>query len=390
MCLDLSELEVVARVGELDRANLTEGQDVVIHLDALPNKELHGKIKSLSGTATADVYSNDPAKKFDVTFEINMDELMSALGATPEQVARIRQTAERNRNRGVTRSSGASSMMGGDGCPAVGCPGGGMPGGGFAGASGFGGGGNEGGFAGGGGGESGGFAGRGGSASANGGQRGTSRRPRNTNPTQIISRLPDEEKQKAQEILDKALAGKQWDDLAADKKNEVMQQLRPMMAAAFTGGRGGGAAGGGLPALPGSRSGAERFTAAQIAAAALPPPPEEDSQLDVLLRPGLSGRRGESRRERIPDAIHIPVQAVFERDGQPMVYVKDGKRFEEREVRPLKRSESMMVIADGLKEGEVIALADPTAKPGEGNDEGAAGGEQSGMGRIWRGGGGGG
>lgn len=42
--LDLSELEVVARVGELDRANLTEGQEVLIRLDAVADKVFNGKI----------------------------------------------------------------------------------------------------------------------------------------------------------------------------------------------------------------------------------------------------------------------------------------------------------------------------------------------------------
>ena len=66
--LDLSEMEVVAKVGELDRANLHEGQDVTLTLDALPDKKFHGKIKSMSGTASANVFSGDPAKKFDVVF----------------------------------------------------------------------------------------------------------------------------------------------------------------------------------------------------------------------------------------------------------------------------------------------------------------------------------
>ena len=43
--LDLSELEVIAKVGELDRANLHEGQDVLITLDAVPEKQIHGSIK---------------------------------------------------------------------------------------------------------------------------------------------------------------------------------------------------------------------------------------------------------------------------------------------------------------------------------------------------------
>ena len=40
--LDLSELEVVAQVGELDRANLSEGQEVILGLDAVPNEKFRG------------------------------------------------------------------------------------------------------------------------------------------------------------------------------------------------------------------------------------------------------------------------------------------------------------------------------------------------------------
>src|SRR5579884_92454 len=64
--LDLSELEVVARVGELDRANLREGQPAVLQFDAIPGHKIDAKIKAMSGTATANVFSSDPAKKFDV------------------------------------------------------------------------------------------------------------------------------------------------------------------------------------------------------------------------------------------------------------------------------------------------------------------------------------
>ena len=88
------------------------------------------------------------------------------------------------------------------------------------------------------------------------------------------------------------------------------------------------------------------------------------NQLDILLRPGLLADV-EIIVEKIPNAIHIPVQAVFEKDNKPLVYVKTDKGFEERFIKPLKRSESTMVVAEGLKEGEIIALANPFAKPGE-------------------------
>jgi HlyD family secretion protein len=95
--LDLSELEVLSRVGELDRANLREGQSVIIRLDAIPSQRIKGTIKSMSGTATANVFSGDPAKKFDVVFALDMKQLFTLLGVKPEQMNRIQAAAEANR-----------------------------------------------------------------------------------------------------------------------------------------------------------------------------------------------------------------------------------------------------------------------------------------------------
>jgi hypothetical protein len=103
------------------------------------------------------------------------------------------------------------------------------------------------------------------------------------------------------------------------------------------------------------------FTDKELASAKLPPPPEEDTQFDVLLRPGLLADVS-ILIERIPNAIHVPMQAVFEKEGKPVVYVKTGNRFDVRVIKPAKRSESTMVIADGVKPGEIVALSDPTAK----------------------------
>ena len=74
--------------------------------------------------------------------------------------------------------------------------------------------------------------------------------------------------------------------------------------------------------------------------------------------------------DKIPDAIHIPNQALFETDGRQYVYVqnKTDNRFEQRTIHLAKRSESVLVIAEGLKPGETVALGDPTAKKKDKND----------------------
>ena len=44
---------------------------------------------------------------------------------------------------------------------------------------------------------------------------------------------------------------------------------------------------------------------------------------------------------------------------------KNGNRYEERPIRIAKRSESISIIQSGVKENEIVALADPTTKPGD-------------------------
>ena len=145
-----------------------------------------------------------------------------------------------------------------------------------------------------------------------------------------------------------------------------------MVAAPGAPGSGGGApagggamaarAGGGGPGgMPFMQSAGATSTEEDRAKAKLPPPPEEDSELEVLIRPGLLADV-EITVEKIPDAIHIPGQGLFEKEGKQIVYVQVNGRFQERPVKLAKRSESTMVIADGLKAGEIIALADPFSR----------------------------
>ncbi len=119
-------------------------------------------------------------------------------------------------------------------------------------------------------------------------------------------------------------------------------------------------------------------TEEERARAKLPRSPEEDSQLNVLLRPGLLADV-EIIIEKIPDAIHVPNQAVFEKNGKQFVYAMSGKRFEEREIKIAKRSETATVVAEGIKPGETVALADPNAKKTDSKSEKKSGGAMSGM-----------
>ncbi|MFN0166851.1 MAG: efflux RND transporter periplasmic adaptor subunit [Bryobacteraceae bacterium] len=393
--LDLSEMEVIAKVGELDRANLSEQQEVNLQLDAIPEKIFKGKIKSLSATATSNPFMGDPGKKFDVVFSLDMEQLMRGLGATDEQVRRVLETAVLNAKKAPPPAFPMMALMGGGPPGGMGgggmASGGGMPGGGSGMQGGIGappgggkpGGGMPSGMAGGmPGGRPGGGGGGGGFAAMTPEQR-------RAIFQQMMERLPDNVRKE----LQKELKGRKMEDLSQEDRTKIFAKMRELMGGqgGFPGGgRQGGGGGGGnrqasAPRLPQGTpltfpalnlpkaTGITPTEEEEMAKSKLPVPPEENSQLDILLRPGLLADV-EIIVEKIPNAINIPAQAVFEKDGKMFVYVQTRPNsFERRFIQPAKRSESIMVIASGLKPGEVIALADPTAPEG-GRKKGDKGG----------------
>ncbi|MGE5814437.1 MAG: multidrug transporter, partial [Acidobacteriota bacterium] len=78
---------------------------------------------------------------------------------------------------------------------------------------------------------------------------------------------------------------------------------------------------------------------------------------DVALKAGTSVQLVVAGNE-IPNVLHVPRQALFEKRGKPVVYVKAGSRFEPREVKITHRTESRVVL-EGVREGEIVALVNP-------------------------------
>lgn len=65
---------------------------------------------------------------------------------------------------------------------------------------------------------------------------------------------------------------------------------------------------------------------------------------------------------RVPDAITIPAQASFQKSGQSIAYVWNGSKFQERVIQIERRSRDRILVSDGLKQGDLVALKDPTGK----------------------------
>lgn len=65
---------------------------------------------------------------------------------------------------------------------------------------------------------------------------------------------------------------------------------------------------------------------------------------------------------RVPDAITIPAQASFQKSGQTVAYVWSGSAFQERVIQVERRSRDRILVSNGLKQGDLVALQDPTGK----------------------------
>ena len=78
------------------------------------------------------------------------------------------------------------------------------------------------------------------------------------------------------------------------------------------------------------------------------------------LRPGMSAQIVITM-ETMKNALWIPSQAMFERDGRSFVYAKANGSFVAKDVKLVRRSESQVVI-DGLNDGEEISMTSPDQK----------------------------
>jgi len=84
-------------------------------------------------------------------------------------------------------------------------------------------------------------------------------------------------------------------------------------------------------------------------------------QTDPRFKPGISGQVTVVV-DRVPDALTIPAQALFQKSGQNVAYVWQGSQFEERDIEVGRRSGDKIMIARGVHAGEQVALKDPTLK----------------------------
>lgn len=95
-----------------------------------------------------------------------------------------------------------------------------------------------------------------------------------------------------------------------------------------------------------------------------PPPRNFDvtvslEESDPRLRPGLTVTLRVAV-DRLPDAVMVPADAVFERDGREVVYVVASGGPEMRPIEVDRRSAERIVVRSGVEVDDRVALIDPT------------------------------
>lgn len=86
-------------------------------------------------------------------------------------------------------------------------------------------------------------------------------------------------------------------------------------------------------------------------------------EADAQMRPGstvLIVAKGKT----VENVLWVPRHAIFEKEGKPHLYVRDGSGFTAKPVSITHRTESRVVV-EGVDEGVEVALVDPTRAPGQ-------------------------
>lgn len=84
---------------------------------------------------------------------------------------------------------------------------------------------------------------------------------------------------------------------------------------------------------------------------------------DPRLRPGFAAQLS-IRGEQLSNAVSIPSEAVFDREGKKIVYCKQRGSFDVQQVKIRALSEGRAVV-EGLRPGAVVALVNPEARASE-------------------------
>lgn len=84
-------------------------------------------------------------------------------------------------------------------------------------------------------------------------------------------------------------------------------------------------------------------------------------ELDAKIRPGMTAV-ARIATDRVPNVVLVPAEAIFQRDGSPVVYKLSGAGFDEARVQVSRRGKEQAIVTSGIAPGDRIATRRPGAE----------------------------
>jgi HlyD family secretion protein len=85
------------------------------------------------------------------------------------------------------------------------------------------------------------------------------------------------------------------------------------------------------------------------------------AEIDPKIRPGMSAV-ARIATDLVPDVLLAPAEAIFQKDGHPVVYKLDGGEFAEQQVQVARRGKELAIVASGVAPGDRVATRKPPAE----------------------------
>ena len=82
------------------------------------------------------------------------------------------------------------------------------------------------------------------------------------------------------------------------------------------------------------------------------------SDPDPRIKPGMTAT-ARIAADRLPDSTLIPVEAIFQKDGRPVVYRLNGSKFDEQTIDITRRGREQAAVTSGVKAGDKLAVRRP-------------------------------
>ena len=81
-------------------------------------------------------------------------------------------------------------------------------------------------------------------------------------------------------------------------------------------------------------------------------------ELDPRIRPGMTAT-ARIAADRLPNVTLVPAEAIFQKDGRPVVYRLNGSKFDEQSVEIVRRGREQAAVSAGVNAGDKLAVRRP-------------------------------